>query len=59
MINKRQYSTIILNTLPILLCVGVIIAFSSPGRDITMWDIMIGIIVSYYSGIIVYKNKNK
>jgi hypothetical protein len=39
--------------------VGVIIAFSSPGRDITMWDIMVGIVVSYYSGIIVYKNKNK
>jgi len=59
MINKRQYSTIILNTLPILLCVGVIIAFGSPGRDITMWDIMVGIVVSYYSGIFVYKNKNK
>jgi hypothetical protein len=59
MLNKQQYSIIIQNVLPILLCVGVIIAFSEPGRAITMWDIVIGIIVSYYSGIFVYKNRDK
>jgi uncharacterized membrane protein YqgA involved in biofilm formation len=44
-----------LNFLPFVLCIGIIIAFQSPGRPITLLDILIGVIIGYYSGMAVFK----
>jgi hypothetical protein len=33
--------------------VAIVIAFSTPGREITMWDIVLGVVVGYYLGRVV------
>jgi hypothetical protein len=32
---------------------GIVVAFSPPGREITLWDIIIGVVVGYYLGRVV------
>jgi uncharacterized membrane protein YqgA involved in biofilm formation len=56
---KRLTEIIKLNFLPLVLCIGIIIAFETPGRPITVSDILIGVIVGYYSGVAMFRFKSK
>jgi hypothetical protein len=50
----RQVTNIIVpHLIPLIMSLGIIIAFSSPGREITMWDIVLGVVVGYYLGRVV------
>ena len=56
---KRLTEIIKLNFLPVTMCIGIIIAFETPGRPITVSDILIGVIVGYYSGVAMLRFKSK
>jgi uncharacterized membrane protein YqgA involved in biofilm formation len=56
---KRLTEIIKLNFLPVTMCIGIIIAFETPGRPITVSDILIGVIVGYYSGVAMFRFKSK
>jgi hypothetical protein len=52
-IIRRVTSILIPHLIPLIMSLSIIIAFSSPGREITMWDIIIGVVVGYYLGRVV------
>jgi hypothetical protein len=56
---KRFKNAIAMNFLPVTMCVGIIIAFETPGRPITVSDILIGVIFGYYSGVAMLAFKSK
>jgi hypothetical protein len=47
------------NFLPVIICIAIIIAFQTPGQPITVSDIVVGVILGYYSGVAVFKFKSK
>ena len=56
---KRLTEIIKLNFLPVTMCIGIIIAFETPGRPIIVRDILIGVIIGYYSGVAMLRFKSK
>jgi uncharacterized membrane protein YqgA involved in biofilm formation len=56
---KRLTEIIKLNFLPLVLCIGIIIAFQSPGRPITVLDILLGVIIGFSTGYSVFKTNSK
>jgi hypothetical protein len=44
---------------PLVMCLGVITAFQTPGRPITVNDILIGIVLGYYSGLVIFRFESK
>jgi len=56
---KRLSEIIKLNFLPLVLCIGIIIAFQSPGRPITVLDILLGVIIGFSTGYSVFKTNSK
>jgi hypothetical protein len=56
---KKQFNTISSHLLPLIICGGIITAFSSPGRNITMWDVVLGVVIGYYIGMMVFKSNVK
>jgi uncharacterized membrane protein YqgA involved in biofilm formation len=56
---KRLTEIIKLNFLPFVLCIGIIIAFQSPGRPITLLDILLGVIIGFSTGYATFKYKSK
>ena len=52
-IARRVTSILIPHLIPLIMSVAIVIAFSSPGREITMWDIVLGVVVGYYLGRVV------
>jgi hypothetical protein len=56
---KRIKELIKLNFPPFVLCLGIIIAFQSPGRPIQLLDILIGVIISYYGGMAIFTHNSK
>lgn len=47
------------NFLPAVMCMAIIIAFKAPTLTITASDIVIGVLLGYYSGLVVFKFKSK
>ena len=56
---SKLKNVIAMNFLPVTMCVGIIIAFETPGRPITVSDILIGVIFGYYSGVAMLAFKSK
>jgi len=56
---SKLKNVIAMNFLPVTMCVGIIIAFETPGRPITVSDILIGVILGYYSGVAMLRFKSK
>jgi peptidoglycan/LPS O-acetylase OafA/YrhL len=52
-ITRRVTNIMVPHLIPLIMSLGIIIAFSSPGREITMWDIVLGVVVGYYLGRVV------
>lgn len=47
------------NFLPAIICIAIVIAFQTPNQPITASDIVIGVLLGYYSGLVVFKFKSK
>ena len=47
------------NFLPAIICIAIVIAFQTPNQPITVSDIVIGVILGYYSGLVVFKFKSR
>jgi hypothetical protein len=52
-IARRVTSILVPHLIPLVMSLGIVIAFSTPGRTITFWDIIIGVVVGYYLGRVV------
>jgi hypothetical protein len=52
-IARRVTSILVPHLIPLVMSLGIVIAFSTPGREITMWDIVLGVVVGYYLGRVV------
>ena len=47
------------NFVPSVMCIAIVIAFKAPTPLITASDIVIGVLLGYYSGLVVFKFKSK
>ena len=47
------------NFLPAIMCMAIVIAFKAPTVPLTASDIVIGVLLGYYSGLLVFKFKSK
>ena len=47
------------NFLPAIMCMAIVIAFKAPTIPLTSSDIVIGVLLGYYSGLVVSKFKSK
>lgn len=47
------------NFLPAIMCMAIVIAFKTPTIPLTSSDIVIGVLLGYYSGLVVFKFKSK
>ena len=47
------------NFMPAVMCIAIVIAFKAPTPLITASDIVIGVLLGYYSGLVVFKFKSK
>ena len=47
------------NFLPAIMCMAIVIAFKAPTIPLTSSDIVIGVLLGYYSGLVVFKFKSK
>ncbi len=47
------------NFLPAIMCMAIVISFKAPAQPITASDIVIGVLLGYYSGLVVFKFKSK
>jgi hypothetical protein len=56
---KKLLNILKFNFIPLVMCVGIGIAFQPSGGDITMYDVMIGMLIGYYLGIIYLNQSNK
>jgi peptidoglycan/LPS O-acetylase OafA/YrhL len=52
-IARRVTSILVPHLIPLIMSAAIVIAFSTPGREITMWDIVLGVVVGYYLGRVV------
>jgi peptidoglycan/LPS O-acetylase OafA/YrhL len=52
-IIRRVTNIMVPHLIPLIMSVAIVIAFSTPGREITLWDIIIGVVVGYYLGRVV------
>ena len=52
-IIRRVTNILVPHLIPLVMSIAIVIAFSSPGREITMWDIVLGVVVGYYLGRVV------
>jgi uncharacterized membrane protein YqgA involved in biofilm formation len=52
-IARRVTSILVPHLIPLTMSIGIVVAFSTPGREITMWDIVLGVVVGYYLGRVV------
>ncbi len=46
------------NFLPAIMCMAIVISFKAPAQPITASDIVIGVLLGYYSGLVVFKFKS-
>jgi hypothetical protein len=56
---KKLLNILKFNFIPLVMCVGIGIAFSPSEQDITMYDVMIGMLIGYYLGIIYLNQSSK
>jgi len=56
---KRLTEIIKLNIMPLILCIGIILAFQRPGEPISLLDVLLGIIIGFSTGVSVFKYKSK
>jgi hypothetical protein len=52
-IARRATGILAPHLIPLTMSLGIVVAFSTPGREITMWDIVLGVVVGYYLGRVV------
>jgi peptidoglycan/LPS O-acetylase OafA/YrhL len=52
-IARRVTGILAPHLIPLTMSIAIVIAFSTPGRTITFWDIIIGVVVGYYLGRVV------
>jgi uncharacterized membrane protein YqgA involved in biofilm formation len=56
---KRIKELIKWNIMSLILCIGIILAFKTPGEPITLLNVLLGVIIGFSGGYSTFKWKSK